>query len=736
MSYSIDPSTPNSGSPTIRDPEELTPYQLWVTEIEYAEKELKKFHERARKVARRYVDERDAVDSMNKWFNLFYANTHIMRAALYSQVPEPEIKRKYLDYNDQIGRVAANILQRATTPDCDDPRDTFDAAIRHAVIDRLVPGLGQVWLRLETETEDKELDDSILETQPEAGEGLPDAEQPSNSGFKTQNAPDDQPSKTTYKSITDQRVVVDYVYWEDFIWSPCRVWEERRWVGRRVFMSRAELRRRFGDKIGNAVPLTKGSRGTMSDSYPSPITPENQSLMRAKVYEIWDRDKREVVWLCREYPQLLDSKKDFLELTGFEPCPTPLFANNSTSNTVPRPDYYMVQDQYSELDTVNNRISLLIQACKVVGVYDRAAEGVQRMLLEGFDNTLIPVDNWAMFAEKGGVKGQVDWLPLEQVTNCLQRLNESREIIKGQIYEITGIADIVRGASKASETLGAQEIKAKFASIRIKDIQDDVARFVAEVLRIKAEILVKHYDPEILIRKSNILRTDDAQMADPAVQLLQSEEGFEWRIVVTSDQLAQADYDMEKKDAIELVTAISGYFQQIAPIIQAKPEATPLFATVLKWAVSKFKGARDIEGMIDRALDDMIKNPPQSTPDPEVQKAEMEQKRMEMEMQMKRQDAQLKQVSNVQELRFKQQEHQMEMQQMTQKAQVDGAVQMQKARTGMMADQLKLLSQHQQGQMDLQQRAAQHSQALRQSKEKAKATSELANRMTGGKNAA
>jgi hypothetical protein len=128
----------------------------------------------------------------------------------------------------------------------------------------------------------------------------------------------------------------------------------------------------------------------------------------------------------------------------------------------------MIQDQYQELDTINNRVSMLLQACKVVGVYDQSASGVSRMLTEGFDNQLIPVDNWAMFAEKGGLKGQVDWLPLDVVVDALTQLITNRDLIKAQIYELTGISDIVRGATKASETLGAQEIKSKFASISIK----------------------------------------------------------------------------------------------------------------------------------------------------------------------------------------------------------------------------------------------------------------------------
>lgn len=646
-------------SPTIVDPKETTPLERWRTEIDYAEKALDKWAGRARHVVRRYLDERDAIDAQNKWFNLFHANTNILKSALYAQIPKPEVKRKYTDYNDDVARVAANILQRALQPDSDDPRDTFDAVMRHAVLDRLVPGLGAVWLRLETDTEGVQLQ---AETSPEPGEGLAppeSAESLPNEGFATPDSPDNAEPQS-YSRITDQRVAIDYVYWEDFLWSPCRVWEERRWVARRVYMTRDELVKRFGDK-GKAVPLNYspsafGTGGTGA-TFPGPITPTHLAIKQGIVYEIWDRVERRVIWYCKDCTYLLDEREDFLNLVGFDPCPTPLLANISTNNTVPRPDFYMVQDQYNELDTVNNRISQLVQACKVVGVYDRSADGVQRMLLEGFDNQLIPVDNWAMFAEKGGVKGQVDWLPLEQVVNALQRLYESRELIKQQIFELTGIADILRGASKASETLGAQEIKAKFASVRIKDTQDEVARFAAEILRIKAELMIKHFTPEMIIKKSNIMHTDDAEFAGPALELLKSEVGFEWRILITADQLAQVDYQMEKTDRIELLTAVSQYLAQAGQMIQNQPASGPLLVAMLKWAVSGFKGARDIEGMLDKELDNMVRMLAQGggqQPDPEAAKAEAEMAKIEAQTGAVQQKAQIQGQTEMQKLKFAQ----------------------------------------------------------------------------------
>jgi hypothetical protein len=324
-----------------------------------------------------------------------------------------------------------------------------------------------------------------------------------------------------------------------------------------------------------------------------------------------------------------------------------MLANISTSNTVPRPDYYMVQDQYSELDTLNNRISMLVQACKVVGCYDQSAAGVARMLNEGFDNQLIPVDNWAGFAEKGGLKGSIDWLPLEVVVTALAKLIENREMVKAQIYELTGISDIVRGATKASETLGAQELKSKFASISIKKRQDAVADFASQILRIKAEMQIKHFSPEMLIKKSNIEATGEGnvEFIEPAMQLLKDEDGFEWKIQVTADSIAQADYAMEKADRIEFLTAVSGYLEKASMLVQSVPQAMPMMVALLKWGVAGFRNSSEIEGMLDKELDKLQKpgNENQDKgPTPEEQKATAEAEATKQETATKQAAAQQK----------------------------------------------------------------------------------------------
>jgi hypothetical protein len=619
----------------------------WNEEITFAEKELNKFHEQGRKVLKKYLDDRDATETAAKWFNIFYTNVGIMEASLYANIPTADVSRKFLDMNDDVARVAGNILQRCIQQDMQEPECDFDQVMRHCVSDRLIPGLATAWLRLETETKEQEaLEDGTV---PADEEGNP------------------------LEVISDQDIAIDYVYWEDFLWSPCRVWSERRWVARKVPMTRDALVKRFGEDVGKKIPLDYTSKENLTADK---MTPKNVIMKRACIYEIWDRETKQVIWFSKGVEELLDIKDDPLKLAEhFEPCPKPLFANTTTSNCRPKPDYAMLQDQYSELDETNNRISLLIIACKVVGVYDRGADGVQRMLTEGYDNILIPVDNWAMFAEKGGIKGQVDWLPLDVVVQALGQLQVHREAVKAQIYELTGINDVVRGNTKASETLGAQELKSKYASVRIQKLQDEITRFAEEILQIKAEILCKHFEPMILARMANAenMVPEDQALVPAALQLLKgNEEVMEWRVTIQSDAMAMIDYTQQKTERTEFLNAVATFLQSAATVGQNAPDLIPMMGSLLKFGVAGFRVGKDVEGVIDSAIkkveekQEAAKQAP-PPPDPAMMKAEADikakQADAQIKQQMAQQDAQMKREAQQQEFQMKQLDFMQEMRQ-------------------------------------------------------------------------
>jgi hypothetical protein len=572
--------------------------QRWSAEIEASKKELEKFQEKADKINRRYLDKRDDWQEEQSRVNLFWSTTKVLLSLLYARPPRASVARSFLDADDDQARVAGQVMQRLLNRSFDDNVSDWDATVRQGIEDWLVVGMGQLWERYEVETVVEEIPAQL---DPLTGEEIAPA--------------------STYERIVNEDAPCDYVYWKDFFWSPARTWPEVRWVARRVYMTKDQLVKRFGEEIAKIVPTSSTKPKDINDGQPG-----FDVWSKAEVYEIWCKENKRVYWLAKGCEIILDYKDDPLGLDKFFPCPKPLIANVTSSNFMPRADYVFAEDQFNELDEINTRITWLTRAAKVVGVYDKSADGIQRMFNQAAENQLIPVDNWAMFSESGGIKGKVDWVPIDQVVNAIERLRQYRQDKTVQIYEVLGISDVMRGSSRASETATAQQIKAQFGSTRIQLMQFYIAEWITEALRIKAEIIAKHFQPETILQRSNIMRTPDGQYAQPAIQLIKDEQLAEYRISIEADSMAAMDWAAERDAAVQFMQGLGAFISQVSPMAQAVPGAAPYLLRLLQWSVSKFRVSGEIEGILDQAIASMQNagmQPPQPSP---LQQAEVAEK--------------------------------------------------------------------------------------------------------------
>lgn len=576
----------------------------WHSELRLAKREDEKWVRRGKKIIRRYRDDRQGYADTAKRYNILWSNVQTLFPSMYGRTPQAQVERRHKD-QDPVGRTASQILERALQYELDNYRD-FDHAMRAAIMDRLLPGRGVAWVRFETK------DVTTVD-----GQSTPQSCSP-----------------------------VDTVYWEDFRVSPARTWDEVTWVARRVYMTRRDGVERFGEDF-KEVPLTHEPIGI------DEMIKNGEDvghLKKAQVWEIWDKSTMQVCWVAEGYQKALDCIDDPYGLDGFWPCPKPLYATQTTDTLVPVPDYALYQDQADEIDLLTQRINMLVKAMKIVGVYDASQNGIQRMMSEGVDNTLIPVDTWAMFSEKGGIKGTVDFLPLDQVVMALQQCYAAREQAKQVIYEVTGLSDIIRGSSMASETATAQQIKSQFASLRLRDAQRNVAIFATELLKIKGQLMSDLYSPQQLIEMSGIMGTQDAQYAEQAIQLLKSEPARNFRIEVAADSLVEIDEQSEKTNRLEFLQAAGGFLQQAIPAAQQVPAIAPLLAQMLLFGVRAFRASRPLEAAFDEAMAKMSQpqQPQQEKPDPEAAKAQaqmqLEQARMQMEQSRLQADQQMEQV--------------------------------------------------------------------------------------------
>lgn len=586
----------------------------WQTEITASRKWMQRFHKSARDCEKSYLGRSSGSDAIVRTYagktNLFWSNVQVILSAIYGRLPKAEVDRKFTDFDDDVARVAGIIMQRILNGDIEREHDDTSASMRDAVQDRFVSGLGQIWVRYDVDTE--VTDQPVIDP----NTGLPPVDLMT--GQPTLDPATGQAPTEQVEKILNEEAEVDYVYWDDFLYSPCRRWRECRWVARRVYLSEPKLKARFklSDEQAALVPMqTRSGADNQGERQDDVIkaTPFKQ----AAIWEIWDKDTNSVCWFVETCNFVLDYQLDPLELDDFFPCPQPVVATTLTKAFIPRPDYAMAEDLYKELDRINSKLSHLTDAVKAAGVYDKNAGPIKQLLTTAVENALVPVDNWSAFAERGGLKGVADWLPIDQYVNAIVQLNQRKQQLQADLYEVLGISDIMRGASVASETATAQQLKVQYGGARLSSLQNDVARFVSATMRIRANVICNVFQPETILERSQIMRTPDGQYAQEAIALLKNFGTAMFRIVVTADTLAAPDWASEQQSRTEFLGAASNYIMSAGPVISQSPEIGSFLVKLLQWAAAGFKGAKGIEGVLDQAakqLEQKLQTPPMPKP--------------------------------------------------------------------------------------------------------------------------
>ena len=585
-------------------------YEYWRDELTASEKRLRKWTKQGREIVNRFVA-KTGVEERTTFLNLFNANVTTVQSMMFGRVPQVDVARRWADAEDDAARVASEMLRRILNTDVSDSQDHYTTALKGCLQDRLLPGLGTARVRY----------DYLEKTVP-----VPAVIDPM-TGVELAPA-------TERTELEDEWVPIDYVFWEDFCWGYARSWKDIPWMAFRSYLSKEEVTKRFDAKTANK--LTYEERRDQSDNYAK--EEHNDPTDKAAIWEIWCVNSQKVYWVSKGYDGIMDEEDDPLGLEGFFPAPMPMMANLTTTNTIPVADFVIAQDLYNEIDNLQTRITILTRAIKAVGVYDKSQEGVKRVMEEGLDNDLIPVDNWAAFAEKGGLKGVIDWVPIQEISETLLRLRDMRDDTIALLYQITGLSDILRGASTEGRISATeQSLKAKFASVRIQALQDEFARFATDLQKLKSEVIALHYDIRSIVVQSNIMVTPDAQYVEQAIALIKQPEMAQWKIEVRPESVAMVDYAQLKVERTEYLTALATFLQSSAPLVEmGGPAVAPVLLELLKWGLAGFKGAQQIEGVVDRAIDGIKKQmeqPQQEEPSPEQLKMQAEQQKHQNKMQ-------------------------------------------------------------------------------------------------------
>lgn len=535
-------------------------YRYWNRELKAAEKTLRNFRKHGAKIDEKFKGGKERPENGKKTgfrLNMFHSNAITLQSIMFGNLPKVDVARRFADPNDDVGRVAAEIMRRLLNSDVQDNCDSYKSVFKAVIQDRLLPGLGAARVRYEFD------------------------------------------EKTEKESAP-----VEYFHWRDVCWGFARTYDGVPWIGFRSYLTKDEVAERFGKDVAEEIELK--DEPIAGDEAETQESETDSPWQKAEIWEIWDKTNRKVVWYSEGAKKILEEKDDFLELSGFYSNPEFMLANSTTTSYVPTSDYFIAQDLYNEIDTLQTRISIITEAVKVVGVYNQAAEqSLSRVFTEGTDNDLIPVDNWALFAESGGIKGQIDWVPMKEIVETLARLRELRDETIGLLQQITGMSDIMRGdLSGQYEGVGQSQMKVKFGSTRIQSLQEEFAEFVTRLLSIKAEIIGRHFSPQTIASLANVssMMAPDRELIPQAIALIKQPTKAKLHIQVKPEALAMIDYAQLKNERTEYMTALSGFLASATPLMEKEPGTTPFVLQLLQWGLAGFKGAQQIEGVIDKAI--------------------------------------------------------------------------------------------------------------------------------------
>lgn len=549
----------------------------------------KPWRKAAEKIIARYREEdlNDSADlsgmETGARFNILYANLAILKPAVFQNAPRPDVRRRYepVAPGDQQGaeilrraaRDAASALERALSYVIDD--GDMETEVLDSVHDMLLAGRGVMRVRYNPVTVDEPVTDL---------NGAP--------------ARDEQTGKPLVISrVVAQDVWTEHVYWADFLTAPARRWtrhDQPAWIAFRHLMDRAQLAAEFGADKANGVSLT-WSPGAAGDD-----DKRLGEADRAEVWEVWDRETRKVFWIAMGSADLLDETEDPLALEDFYPVPRPFYAIKTTDTLVPMPEYKTYADLAEELDEVQERISKLTRQLRASGVYNSSVKGLEDVLTAA-DGEMQPIESFELL-NGGKLADHVLFWPIETIVAVLQALYAQREQIKQAIFEVVGVADILRGSSNPVETLGAQRIKTQFGTLRIDEHRREVGRVLRDCLRIIAEIIAEKFEPEIITRMTGV------ELDGPALSILRDEAARGFMVDVETASTVAPDEFAERESTTQLLAAVTQFVTAMAPVVQAGLVTGKQVVSMLRFAVRPFRGARGLEDVLDeaeRTLDDL-----------------------------------------------------------------------------------------------------------------------------------
>jgi len=695
---------------------ELEFVRSWLEAIDLSETEEKDWKAHADRACETYrggdPKNINAGTSLNT-FNIFHSNIETIVPALYNSTPIPDVRRRYND-PDPVGREVSEIFERALGYQID--AYDFDNTLLSAVRDMAIVSRGVVRVRY-------------------------------------------VPSFDNEGNVAYEQVLCEYVPWKTYRRGPARVWGEIPWEAFELYLSYSEVEKLLEDEPNGAAILKEIKFSYTAEPKGSEKQGENLSKLaaRCRVWEIWDKETRKVHFISPDYTaRRLTSLDDPLGLTDFFCTPRPLACLMSPDSLVPITLLQVYEKLLEELNEIQRRILRLTKQLRVRGGYAGVSDDI-KAVIEADDGDLIPLQSAELFATTGaGLDKAITWFPLEPIVKALEQLVLQRESIKQTIYEVTGLSDILRGASDARETATAQQIKSQWGSLRIQRMQADVARFARDLFRMKAEVMAKKFSPdtfwlmtgirypteqekqaaqaqyqqgqqmvqsgqmqmgpELAAKAKQLQDTISKPSQEEVISLLKGDATRGFRIDIESDSTIRGDLQKNQEQMSAFLQGTAQYLSAVGPLVKEGAMPKDIAIEIYSAFCRSFRLGKQAEDALDRLADSVKQGQgEQKKPSPEEQKSQADQAKLKMEMEFKQKEQEMSLQMMQAEMAQKHQELDLEREKLELKKQgmvIDAQAKIAQANVDAQMMQQRAAMDQQAMNMAMQQREADHALGL------------------------
>jgi len=571
-----------------------SPAEFWLEEIKQAKKYFEKWWERSSEVEAVY---RGDYDRGKEKFNILWSNTEVMRPLLYSRTPKPIVERRFKEEEgSEVARIAGRVLERCLDYCIQIEGHELDAVMEKSILDNLLSG--RIVTRVVYEPFLKKGEDSFRNLTPEEVSRLE---------ASGKEAPGGNQVKVEGKETKEwEEAYIKYEFRKDFLHSRAKTWEDVWWVAFGANLDKDDVIDQFGIKVADKLEVSAQSEEEKQEEKEKTGESSPRAHPTYRVWEIWNKRTQEVIFVAEDNDVVLKTEDDPLELQNFFPCPRPVFSIFTNDSLIPVPEYTQYQYQAEELNILSRRISRLANALKVRGVYDSTITSLSG-LLDGEENALIPDENFGKLAQVGGIDGAIAFMPIAIIGDVIAKTIALRKDTIQVIYEIVGIADILRGASDPRETATAQRIKGQYGGMRIRKRQKEIQRYARDQINILSEVIAEQFDVQTLLVMSGIPKNKFETVGMGEVMKLLRDDALRgFRIDIETDSTIVEDEEREKREVMEFMAAMGQFTGQVFQAVQSGIMPPDAAQEIMLFASRRFRAGRKLEG----ALMKMGQTPP------------------------------------------------------------------------------------------------------------------------------